>query len=156
MMAMERGETQGRCGMTWSAFKSTMPEWVRDRKIYVALQFAIEKHPELPDVPMVTELARNAKEKHALELILAGQAMGRPFVAPPGLAPVRLATLRRAFDATMKDAAFVAEAERLKLTVEPIGGEEIARVLSEIYATSPDVVRRVSRILGHVSGPAAP
>ena len=140
MMAMERGETQGRCGMTWSAFKSTMPEWVRDRKIYVALQFAIEKHPELPDVPMVTELARNAKEKHALELILAGQAMGRPFVAPPRTPPDRVEALRRAFDATFRDPAFLAEAERLGLEIQAVSGERLQTIVEAMFNQPREVI----------------
>jgi tripartite-type tricarboxylate transporter receptor subunit TctC len=140
MMAMERGETQGRCGMTWSALKSTLPEWVRDKKIYVALQFAIEKHPELLDVPLVTELAGNDEEKRALELILAGQAMGRPFAAPPKVPADRIEALRRAFDATMQSAGFLGEADKLGLEIQPVSGERLQQLVEQMFREPPSVV----------------
>jgi tripartite-type tricarboxylate transporter receptor subunit TctC len=155
VMAMERNEVQGICVAFQSLARTRL---YTDSELTILFQAGLEKDPGVPpQVPLATELTAGSKEDtDALRLFLARTALGRPFVAPPGLAPVRLATLRRAFDATMKDAAFVAEAERLKLTVEPIAGDAIARILGEIYATPPEVVRRVSRILGHVSGPAAP
>jgi tripartite-type tricarboxylate transporter receptor subunit TctC len=140
MMAMERGETQGRCGMTWSALKSTLPEWVREKKIYVALQFAIEKHAELMDVPLVTELARNDEERAALELILAGQAMGRPFAAPPKIPADRLESLRRAFDLTMQDKAFLDEADKLGLEIQPVAGSRLQELVERMFSQPAAVV----------------
>ena len=140
MMAMERGETQGRCGMTWSALKSTLPEWVRDKKVYVALQFAIEKHVELADVPLVTELARNNEERAALELILAGQAMGRPFAAPPKIPADRLDILRRAFDQTMDDQAFLTEADKLGLEIQPVQGARLQELVERMFVQPKSVV----------------
>jgi tripartite-type tricarboxylate transporter receptor subunit TctC len=155
VMAMERKEVQGICVAFQSVARTRL---YTDGELNILFQAGLEKDPGIPaDVPLATELTAGSKaDTDALRLFLSRTALGRPFVAPPALPPMRLETLRRAFDATMKDQAFVAEAERLKLTVEPITGEEIARVLSQIYATPPDVVGRVSRILGHVSGPAAP
>lgn len=140
MLAMERGETQGRCGYTWSAAQATRADWLRDGKLTVALQFATEKHPDLPNVPTVMELARTDKERNALELILAGQAMGRPFAAPPGVPADRVAALRRAFDATMQDPAFVADAEKQKLELQPVTGETIQALVMKMFTAAPDVV----------------
>ena len=104
----------------------------------------------------VTDLTAGSKaDTDALRLFLARTALGRPFVAPPEVPAARANALRRAFEATMKDPAFMAEAERLKLTIEPITGADLARIITEIYATPKDVVQRVSRVLGNVSGPAA-
>lgn len=140
MLAMERGETQGRCGYTWSAAQATRADWIAEGKIVVALQFAVEKHPDLPNVPTVMELARNDHERQALELILAGQAMGRPFAAPPGVPADRVTALRRAFDATMSDVAFRAEADRLKLELQPVPGEDIQALVARMFAAPKDVI----------------
>lgn len=155
VVAMERNEVQGICVAFQSLARTRL---YTDGELNVLFQAGLQKDPGVPgDVPLATELTAGSQaDTEALRLFLARTALGRPFVAPPALPPARLETLRRAFDATMNDPAFKAEAERLKLSVEPITGEEIARHLKEIYATSPDVVRRVSKILGHVSGPAAP
>lgn len=140
MLAMERGETQGRCGYTWSAAQATRADWLREGKIVVALQFATEKHPELPNVPTVMELARTPLEKGALELILAGQAMGRPFAAPPDVPADRVTALRRSFDATMTDAAFVQEATKQRLELQPVSGEKIQALVARMFTAPPDVV----------------
>lgn len=141
MMAMERGETQGRCGMTWSALKSTLPEWVREKKVYIALQFAIEKHAELTDVPLVTELARSDEEKRALELILAGQAMGRPFAAPPKVPAERIAALRAAFNVTMQDKGFLEEADKLGLEIQPVTGMRLQALVENMFAQPKPVIQ---------------
>jgi tripartite-type tricarboxylate transporter receptor subunit TctC len=147
MMAMERGETQGRCGMTWSALKTTLPEWIRDKKIHIALQFAAEKHPELPDVPLVMELARTDLERAALKLVVAGQAMGRPFAAPPNVPADRVEALRRPFDGVMRDANFLADADKQKLEVQPVPGEEIQRLVAEMFQSPREVVEAARKAI---------
>ena len=147
MMAMERGETQGRCGMTWSAFKTTMPEWVRDKKVFIALQFAVEKHPELPDVPLVTDLARNDLEREALELILAGQAMGRPFAAPPNVPDERVAALRAGFNATMTDPQFLAEAEKQGLEIQPVSGARLQELVERMFKAPPAAIEAARKAI---------
>lgn len=140
MMAMERGETHGRCGMTWSALKTTMPDWVRDRKVHIAVQFAVEKHPELPNAPLVTELARSDLEREALELILAGQAMGRPYAAPPNVPADRVAALRAAFDATMTDPQFMAEADKQGLEIQPVPGARLQQLVTRMFAAPKEAI----------------
>ena len=147
MLAMERGETQGRCGYTWSAAQATRGDWIRDGKIVVALQFAVQKHPDLPNVPTVMELAKTDLQRQALELILAGQAMGRPFAVPPGVPADRVTALRRAFDATMADPAFRADAEKQKLELQPVSGEEIQALVGRMFASSPEVIETARRAI---------
>jgi len=153
VLAMERNEVQGICVAFQSVNRTRL---YQEGELNILFQAGLEKDPAIPaDTPLATEMTAGSQaDTDALRLFLARTALGRPFVAPPGLAPARAASLRKAFDATMKDPAFIAEAERLKLTVEPITGEDIARMIGEIYATPAEVTQRVARILGHVSGPA--
>jgi len=90
----------------WGAAKAAKPDWLREKKIYIAVQFATAKHPELADVPLVTELAGNEQARAALDLILTQQAKGRPFAAPPNVPAARLAALRGAFARTLNDPEF--------------------------------------------------
>jgi tripartite-type tricarboxylate transporter receptor subunit TctC len=146
-LAMERGEVHGVAGLTWAGTRSATPDWVRDKKILIIAQYARKPHPDLPDVPLVIDLARNERDRQALDLIFSRQEIGRPFAAPPVLPPERLTALRRAFDATMKDRDFLADADRAKLDVLPVDGETVAEMVSALAATPPDVIQRVRNIL---------
>lgn len=148
MLAMERGETQGRCGFTWSAAKTSHAEWLASKKLHIALQFAVARHPELPDVPLVTELARTPSQRAALELILTQQAMGRPFAAPPNVPADRVAALRAAFDKTMADPEFLADAAKRRMEVQPIGGKELENLVNKMFAASPETVATAKQALG--------
>jgi tripartite-type tricarboxylate transporter receptor subunit TctC len=140
-LAMERGEVDGRCGWSWDSIKSTRSDWLRDRKLNLLAVFALERAPDIgADVPLVSDLAPNDTMRRVLRVHLAGQQLGRPFVAPPGIPEQRRAALRAAFDATMRDPEFVAEATRLRLEVNPTTGAEIDRLLAELYATPKDVL----------------
>ena len=128
----------------------------QDGELNILFQAGLEKDSSMPaDIPLATELtAGNKADTDALRLFLARAALGRPFMAPPGVPAGRMAILRKAFADTMADTAFVEEAQKLKLTVEPISGEELGNIIRDIYRTPPDVVQKVSKILGHLSGPA--
>jgi tripartite-type tricarboxylate transporter receptor subunit TctC len=141
-IAMERGEVDGRCGMTWDALQATKPEWITEKKVSIPVQFALEKHPDLPNVPSVFDFARNEEERQILALWSAPNKMGRPFYAPIELPRERAELLRRSFDRTMKDPGLLAEVEKTKLFVAPTTGEEIAALIERIYATPADVVAR--------------
>ena len=153
LLAMERGEVDGRCGWSWSTVVSTRSEWLDEGKINILVQVALEKHPDLPDVPLVTEFADSDNELMALELIFARQVMGRPYLAPPGIPAERREALRRAFDATTRDTEFRAEAARLQLELNPVSGEEIDMLITRIYGASDsairlaaDAIRRTDRV----------
>ena len=141
LLAMERGEVDGYCGWSWSSIVSQRPGWLAEGKINILVQLALEKHPDLPDVPLVTEFVDRQDALMAMELILARQKMGRPYLAPPGIPAERREALRRAFDATTRDPAFRADAKRLQLHLNPITGEEIDTIIARIYGASESTVR---------------
>jgi tripartite-type tricarboxylate transporter receptor subunit TctC len=146
-LAMERGEVEGRCGWSWSSIKITRSDWLAEKKINLVLQMALKKSPELPNVPLVTDLARNDRERQILRLMLSRQAMGWPFIAPPDLPSDRAQALRKAFDDTMKDPEFLAEAKQRLLDVNPMSGTDIQKLVSELYQTPPEVIAATKAII---------
>jgi len=146
-LAMERGEVNGRCGWSWSSVKSTHPAWIKEKKINVLVQLALAKHPDLPDVPLITDLAKDDEQRQVLRLIFARQVMGRPFLAPPGIPADRAEALRKAFMDTMRDNDFLADAEKGQLEINPVSGEELQKLVSEIYATPPAIAQRAAALL---------
>ena len=147
-LALERGEADARCGWSWGAVKAAKPDWLRDKKIYIAVQFATAKHAELPDVPLATDLARNDQERAALDLILTQQAMGRPFAAPPQVPPARVAALRQAFERTIKDPEFLAEADKLALEISLVDGATLQTMVERMFQAPRDVVEAARRAIG--------
>jgi tripartite-type tricarboxylate transporter receptor subunit TctC len=141
-LAMERGEVEGLCGLSWSTIKTRHAQWLRDKKINLIVQAAFQKEPEMGDVPLVMDLAKTEEQKQIMKLFLAAQQMARPFAAPPGIPEDRKAALTAAFDVTMKDAEFLAEAKKLNLDVNPVSGKDIDKLLAELYATPKDVIRK--------------
>jgi tripartite-type tricarboxylate transporter receptor subunit TctC len=143
VLAMERHEADGRCGWSWTSLLSRSKAMLDDRKINLTVLFALEKdkHPALQDVPLVVDLTNDARKKAALKLIVSRQAIARPFAAPPGVPADRARALRDAFDATMKDPEFLAEAKKLSLDVEPVSGAEVAALIREVYASAPEAVQ---------------
>ena len=146
-LAMERGEVQGRCGWSWSSVKSTHQQWYDQKKFHILVQLALSKHPELPNVPLIIDLAKTDEQRQILKLIFARQVMGRPFLAPPGIPAERAAVLRKAFMDTMKDKDFLVEAEKAQMEITPVPGEQIERLVREIYATPPDIVQKAAALL---------
>ena len=146
-LAMERGEVQGRCGWSWSSVKSTQSGWLKDKKINVLVQLSLSKHADLPDVPLIMDLAQTEEQKQIFRLIFARQVLGRPFLAPPGLPADRLAALRTAFMDTLKDADFLAEADKLKLEITAVPGETLQKIVQEAYATPKDVVKKAADMI---------
>jgi tripartite-type tricarboxylate transporter receptor subunit TctC len=146
-MALESREVEGICGLSWSTLKASRPDWIREHKLNVIVQMGLEKLPELGDVPSALDLVADPADRKVLELILVRQEMGRPVVAPPGVPAERLAALRAAFAATMRDADFLAEAQRLQLEIDPLGGEAIARLLASAYATPRPIVDRAAALV---------
>ncbi len=142
VLAMERGEVQGRCGWSWSSVKSTHKSWIDDKRMIVLVQLSLGKHPELPDVPLAMDFANTDEQRQILKLVLARNVMGRPYLAPPDVPADRVATLRDAFSATMTDNDFRAEADKTNLEINPVSGAEVEKLVKEVYATPPDVVAK--------------
>lgn len=147
VLAMERGELQGRCGWSWSSVKATHGSWIAEKKLNILVQLSLQKHPDLPDVPLVIDLAKTDEERQILKLIFARQVMGRPFLAPPGIPAERAKALREAFMATMTDPAFLADAEKSQLEVTPVAGDDLQKLVAEIYRTPPEVARKAEQLL---------
>jgi tripartite-type tricarboxylate transporter receptor subunit TctC len=147
VLAMERGEVQGRCGWSYSSVKAAHPDWLADKKIAILVQLALAKHPELPDVPLITDLAKTEEQQKLLKFVFARQVMGRPYLAPPGVPPATVAALRRAFMDTMADKDFMADAERSKLEITPVSGERIQELVAELYKTPPELTKRLAEML---------
>ena len=145
-LAMERGEVEGICE-SLDSIKIRRPDWIPTRKISILFQGGAEPNPELDGVPFVLDLALTGEQRQALEFLYAGQGIGRPFVAPPDLPPDRLKMLRDAFKATMTDPAFVAEAQKSKLDLEPEDGEHLAVLIAKIYATPKPIADKITGMI---------
>ncbi len=146
-MAMERGEVKGRCAWSWSSIVSTRMHWYKDKTVHVLIQLALQKHPDLPDVPLIMDLAKTEEQKQILTLVFARQTMGRPFVAPPGVPADRVAALRKAFMDTMKDKEFLAEAEKAQLEITPVSGEELQALVAKGYAVDPVIAKKTADMI---------
>jgi tripartite-type tricarboxylate transporter receptor subunit TctC len=146
-IAMERGEVGGRGSNSWAAWKSTRPDWLRDKKIHILVQIALERHPELPDVPLMYELARSPLDREVLRFLSADTAISRTIVATPGIPPERIAALQKAFDATVKDPVFLAEAQKLRMDIAPTTGEEARKVALGIMNAKPEVKAKAKQIM---------
>ncbi|HXW41590.1 MAG TPA: tripartite tricarboxylate transporter substrate-binding protein [Xanthobacteraceae bacterium] len=146
-LALERGEVQGRCGWSWSSIVATRMNWIRSKRITVLVQLSLQKHRDLPDVPLIMDLAKNDEQRQLFKLVFARQVMGRPYLAPPAIPADRLAALRRAFDATMTDKDFLYDTEQNKFEINPVSGEDVEKLLEEIYRTPPQVVKKAAAIL---------
>jgi tripartite-type tricarboxylate transporter receptor subunit TctC len=146
-LAMERGEVAGRCGWSWSSVVATHKDWLDQKKIAILVQLGLSKHPELPDVPLVTDLAKTDEQRQILKLIFARQVMGRPFLAPPGIPKERVEALRQAFMDTMKDKDFLAEADKAQLEITPVNGPDVEQLVREVYQTPPAIAAKAAQVL---------
>ena len=135
-LAMERGEVQSRCSIPWSTVKATRRSWIDENKVSLLMQYSLGKHADLPNVPLVMDLAETDEQRTILKLIFGRQVMGRPFAAPPGVREDRVDALRDAFMETMADKEFLAEAEKAKLEITPVSGERIESLVREVYRTT--------------------
>jgi tripartite-type tricarboxylate transporter receptor subunit TctC len=147
-LAMERGEVQGRCGWSWSSVIATHKKWYDEKMVRVLVQLSLSKHADLPQVPLITEFAKTEEHKQIFRLVFARQVMGRPFLAPAGIATDRVAALRKAFLDTLKDPAFMAEASKAKLEINAVSGDAVQKLVAELHQqTSPMVAKKVGELL---------
>jgi hypothetical protein len=146
-LAIERGEIQGNAGVGLASVKALSQNWIDEKKIRMLVQYNLEPYPELADVPLVMSLARTDGERLAMRLLFARTEYARPYFLPPDVPAERVQALRRAFDATMKDPAFLAEAAKLQLDVSPMTGEALQALVGELAKTPPAIVSRVRSAL---------
>src|SRR3954471_25085301 len=140
VLALERGEVEGRGSNPWSEWKASKPEWIRDGKIVPLMQMSLFKHPDLPDVPLMIDLAPNETVRTVFELVSITGEIGRPFVTAPDVPADRVKALRDAFDATMKDPEFLAEAEKAKIEINPIAWQEMSDLVRRALSASKGAI----------------
>jgi tripartite-type tricarboxylate transporter receptor subunit TctC len=142
MLAVERGEVEGH-STSYTALKVAHPDWIREGKVTILVQFALKRHPEMPDIPTAVDLARSDEERVILSAVMAAAEVGSAFFTTPGVPADRLNALRRAFDATMKDPDFHADVERTRLAINPIAGEELQQLVADVSNLPPHLVEKV-------------
>jgi tripartite-type tricarboxylate transporter receptor subunit TctC len=140
-LAIERGEVDGRGSYTWVDLKAKRPHWLRDKAVNILVQFGLEREPDLAGVPLPVDLGRNERERGAFTFLSSDIPIGKPFVLPPQVPADRVAALRRAFDDTMKDPDFLADAAAMETEVKPIPGVELQALVKKIVTTSPAIVK---------------
>jgi tripartite-type tricarboxylate transporter receptor subunit TctC len=141
-LAMERGEVGGHGANSWVSYQFQNADWVREHKLNNIFQVTFQRDPALPDVPTLMELAQTEEQRKIILILTTGEAIGRPLAAPPGVSPARLSALRQAFDATMKDPGFLADADKAKLEVGPTSGDKLQAMVAEMMASPPDIVSK--------------
>ncbi len=146
LIAMERGEVEA-LSMPWTVFRVIRAEWLRDKKVNVLLQTGLDKAPDLPDVPRLVDLAHNDEQRQILELFSQAEKVGRSLTAPPGLPPERVAELRAAFTATLKDPGFLADAARMRVDLSPLPGDQLQAIIEKSFDYSPTIVARAEALI---------
>ncbi len=147
MLAVERGEVDGLCGLSWSTLKSRHLQSMTEKKLNILIQAALMKQPELADVPLVTEVTKTREQLQIVKLFLTSQEMARPFAAPPDIPADRKAALIAAFDRTMKDPEFLAEARKLNMDVNPLSAQTMDELIAELYATPKSVLEKAAQAI---------
>jgi tripartite-type tricarboxylate transporter receptor subunit TctC len=143
LIGMERGEVHGFCGFGFATLASLRPDWARDHMVNQLVQLAVKKNPDHPEVPLALDLAGNEADRQAIRLVVSPNLFARPFAAPPGLPADRLQVLRKAFDATVNDTEYQAEATARGLHTELVTGQEIEGLVRQLYETPKEVVERM-------------
>jgi tripartite-type tricarboxylate transporter receptor subunit TctC len=144
VLAMDRGEVQGVCGITIAVLKSRLAAQIKSGDLIPIVHDAMKRHPELPGVPGVYEFAKSDDDRRVLDLLFGWRVLGRPIAAPPGIPPERLAALRKAFMDAMSDPRFIADAERSQLDIAPAPGAEVAALIARLFSHSKDTIRRAA------------
>jgi tripartite-type tricarboxylate transporter receptor subunit TctC len=138
-LALQRGEVEARA-FSWGSITAQRPDWIAEKKIVVLAQAGAHREKDLPDVPLLSELSTTEEQRQILQLISSAPGLGHPFIAPPGVTADRVATLRNAFDSTMKDKAFLADADKLMIEIDPVSAEEVARIVADTIDAPPEVI----------------
>ncbi len=147
LLALERGEVGGRCGWSWSSVQATRRDWIADKKVNLLMQLALAKHPDLPDVPLVVDLAKSEEQRNILKLVFARQQIAYPFLAPPEVPRDRVEILRAAFVKAMADPELLADARKARLEIMPVAGDEVQKLVGQLYATPAATVEKTVQML---------
>jgi tripartite-type tricarboxylate transporter receptor subunit TctC len=148
MLAIERGEIDGLCGIDWTTLKAQRPHWIEKKQINVLVQTAFHKDPDLPDVPLIMDLTKDPEKLQILKMYVSSHEFARPFAAPPGIPADRAAALIAAFEATTKDPDFLAETAKHQMEVAPVSGQRLAGMLTELYSTPDAILAKARAVVG--------
>lgn len=147
-LAMERREVDGSSSLLWSAIQAQYPYWISEKKVRILVQVGLERRPDLPDVPLITDLASTEDDRKVLSAISSSDVIGRSLLAPPGLPKERLEALRRGFDAMFKNPEAIELAKKMKLDLNPLPGERLTAVIEQSAELSPDLVEKIKKLSG--------
>lgn len=153
-LAMQRGEVHGRCGGIITALRATRPEWLIEKKVVVPVAIATQRNAEYPDSPSIMEFVKDEHTRNVLQLVFTPQEFDRPVLVPPGVPAERVALLRKAFEATVKDPALIAEAAKLRIEVDYVSGESLLETINRAFAMPPNVVQSAKEATGNEGGGA--
>jgi hypothetical protein len=148
-LALERGEVQGACGIGWTGIEAMHPDWFAKDTIRILVQLSTKGHDDLNKrgVPRAEELARNDDDRKVIQLVFSQGIFGRPFVLPPGVPADRVTALRKAFVRVLNDKTLRAEADKMQLDVDPMSGDELQKLVADLYDTPPRLVERARQAL---------
>jgi tripartite-type tricarboxylate transporter receptor subunit TctC len=146
-LAMERGEVDGRGSNSWMSWKATRPDWLTQSKINILVQIGLNKAPDLPNVPLLTDLAANEQDRAVLRLLSASATVGRPIFTTPDVPADRIKALREAFDKMIKDPAFIEQAKKEHFEIDPVSGEDLQKIIADIVKTPQPVAERLQKII---------
>ena len=149
-LALEKGEVAVRGSNAWGAWKATRPDWLRNKKINILVQIGLSKAPDLPDVPLLIDLAKNEDDRAVLKLLSAPTTIGRPLYVAPGVPPERVKALRDAFQKMVKDPTFIEAAAKENFELNPVSGEEMQKIVADIIATPKPIADRLQQIIGGI------
>jgi tripartite-type tricarboxylate transporter receptor subunit TctC len=160
MLAMERDEVQGDGGNPWSSWQLAKPDWIKEGKLVPLVQIGLKKEKDIPNVPLITELATSDEQRAMFAFISQPVAIQQPFAGPPGMPADRLAMFRQAFERMTKDPAFLAEVQKAKLDLDPLPGAEVERIARAVVNTPASIIQKVQAAMtpkdvGKVTGPSA-
>ena len=146
-LAMERGEVDGRGSNSWQSWKSTRAHWIAEKKINILVQIGLKKAADLPDVPLLMDLAANGEDRTLLRLLSASTYIGRPIFTTPETPPERVEALRKAFDAMVSDPAFLEQAKKEHFDIDAVSGDALQKLVSEVVSMPAAQGERLKKIL---------
>lgn len=151
-LAMDRGEVDVRSGFSYGSLAIEHPDWIRDKKAVFLVQVGGVREPDLPDVPLMTELAKTDEQRQILALISSTVALGRPYLTTPEVPADRVAALRKAFMTTLADEAFLVEARKLNFDLRPADGEAVTKIVADVINSPPDIIAKTKEVMGEMGG----
>jgi tripartite-type tricarboxylate transporter receptor subunit TctC len=147
MLAVERKEVDGATAISYAAIKTAHRDWIESKKVNLLVQHALKANAELKDVPVILDFAKSEDDRRVLEMVFARQSIGYPYAAPPNVPADRLAAIRKAFDATMQDAAFLAEAAKSSSEIDPMTGQQLQALLEKLFSMPPAIAERAKQAM---------